>query len=100
MIAAVTAQVPPSTPVVTDDQYLVADAGRETPAELVDTSYVRIESGWLPLDELTRVTTAEHAAVLFTGGRLDKVPGFRSWVDQHAIKVASFPDGGALYLPR
>ena len=91
--------VPSSMLVVTDDQALVAEAGRMTPPSLVDTSNVRIEAGSLTLDELIRVTQDERAAVLFTGGRFDEIPGFRQWADQHLTRVADVPDGGALYLP-
>jgi len=45
------------------------------------------------------VTQDERAAVLFTGGRFDEIPGFRQWADQHLTRVADVPDGGALYLP-
>jgi hypothetical protein len=100
MIDAIRANVPTSTLVVTDDQVVVAAAGRRVPPSLVDTSNVRFEAGSLTADELIRVTDAEAGAVLLTGGRFDHVPEFTAWVEQHMDRVATFPDGAALYVKR
>jgi 4-amino-4-deoxy-L-arabinose transferase-like glycosyltransferase len=97
MIASVRRHVAPTTLVVTDDQYLIADARRDVPPELVDTSYVRIASGHLTANQLIRITDRSAHAVLFTGGRFEQLPDFRSWVKAHFDLVEDFGLGAALY---
>jgi hypothetical protein len=93
----------PGDLVVADDQYAVGLAGRDVPPGLVDTSTVRIASGYLTLDQLERAVSQPGVkAVLFVSGRFDEVPGFRAWVADHYTPVGAFGSGMALYvtLPR
>lgn len=85
--------------VLSDDQFVAALANRDLPPQLVDTSFVRISSGYLSAAQLEGLIARDRIrVVLFTTGRLDQVPGFRAWVSQHFTLVASFDDHGALFL--
>jgi hypothetical protein len=97
LIDAVRRHVAPPELVVTDDQYLSADAGQDVPPDLVDTSYVRIASHYLTATDLIRITDRRASAVLFTGGRFEQLPYFRSWVTSHFELVEDFGRGAALY---
>jgi hypothetical protein len=89
----------PGDLVVADDQYIVALAGRDVPPQLVDTSLVRIQSGYLTTAQVeTAVQQPAVRAVLFCSGRFDLLPGFRDWVAANYMLVGSFGRRGALYL--
>ena len=86
-------------PVVSDDQYLAALAGRSVPPELVDTSMVRINSGELTTAHIERVIMASDVRViLFASDRFDLLPSFREWVAAHYELAATFGNGHALYI--
>jgi 4-amino-4-deoxy-L-arabinose transferase-like glycosyltransferase len=95
-LAAATA---PGDVVVTDDQYAAAQAGRDTPPELVDTSLVRIRSGHLSGDTARSATVRVGArGVLFATGRIEHIDGFVAWVvEQFPVRV-DLGDGRVLYL--
>jgi 4-amino-4-deoxy-L-arabinose transferase-like glycosyltransferase len=79
--AGVQAATSPSQPLVTDDQYLAALAGRNTPPQLVDTSLVRVTSGDLTTEQVEAIARSSGArAFLFSTGRLTKLPGLEDWV--------------------
>lgn len=89
----------PDDAVAADDQYVAGLADRDVLPQLVDTSQVRIASGFLTTGQVERLITSHDVrAVLFASGRFDLLPGFRAWVEQHFTRVADFPNGGALYL--
>jgi Dolichyl-phosphate-mannose-protein mannosyltransferase len=89
----------PGDLVVADDQYIAALAGRDVPPQLVDTSLVRIGSGYLTAAQLEAAVRQPNVrAILFCSGRFDLVPGFRAWVAANYALVGSFGQGGALYL--
>jgi 4-amino-4-deoxy-L-arabinose transferase-like glycosyltransferase len=89
----------PSGPVVTDDQYVAALAGRDTPPELVDTSLVRIATGSLTTDQVERMIQRDDArVVLFASGRFDHLPGLRAWVEANFHPSATFDPGQTLYV--
>ena len=70
--------------VITDDQYSAAAADRDTPPSLVDTSYVRIDSQPLSTADVERLAADPRVrAVCFVTGRLDHLPGLRTWVAAH-----------------
>nr|HET6904018.1 hypothetical protein [Ktedonobacteraceae bacterium] len=78
--------ITPNQLVITDAQFIAALADRNTPPSLVDTSMVRIASGYLTQQQL--ITAAQQPdvhAVLFYNIRLrmPQVAGFYSWVTQH-----------------
>jgi hypothetical protein len=89
----------PQDVVAADDQYVAGLADRSVPPALVDTSQVRIQSGYLTTRRVEDILTRSDArAVLFGSGRFDMLPGFRAWVEANYTKIADFPKGGALYL--
>ncbi len=99
MVQALQDHAIPSGPVVTDDQYVAALAGRDTPPELVDTSLVRIATGSLTTDEVERIIRRDDVhVVLFATDRLDRLPGLRAWVEANFQPVRSFGAGETLYI--
>lgn len=97
--AAIAASTQPGDLVVADDQYVVALAGRDVPPQLVDTSTVRIQSGYLTAANLEAIVQQTNVrAVLFLSGRFDQVPGFREWVAARYTRVGVLGPHGALYL--
>lgn len=99
MAAAVRAASLPDDYIASDDQYIVGVADRNVPPQLVDTSIIRVTSGYLTASQLETVLTgADVRVLLFASGRFDHVPGFVSWVQDHYVKVADFGNGRALYV--
>lgn len=89
----------PGEVVLSDDQYVAALANRDVPPQLVDTSAVRITSGYLTAPELERYITRNRIhVILFASGRFDLLPGFRDWVAARYTQVETFDHGGALFL--
>lgn len=75
----------PDQLVITDAQFIVALADRNTPASLVDTSNVRIFTGYVTTQQLIEAALQPQVrAVLFYNDRLDLMqPSFYNWVQQH-----------------
>jgi 4-amino-4-deoxy-L-arabinose transferase-like glycosyltransferase len=72
--------------VVTDAQFIAALAGRSTPPQLVDTSLVRVQAGYLTLHQLIAITSQQRVhAVLFFAARLTQpaLAGYHAWVARH-----------------
>ncbi len=72
--------------VITDAQFIAGLANRDTPPWLVDTSSVRIITGYLTVAELIQAASdAQVHTVLFATDRLSSASlvGFHSWVAQH-----------------
>jgi 4-amino-4-deoxy-L-arabinose transferase-like glycosyltransferase len=90
---------PPSTVVLTDDQFTAAAAGRNVPPEFVDTSFVRIESGGLTTGAIASVLDREGVcAVVLATGRLQKVPGFTQWLKTNYGEVIDLGSGRVIYI--
>jgi 4-amino-4-deoxy-L-arabinose transferase-like glycosyltransferase len=99
MSSALKAATLPGELVASDDQYLAGLADRNVPPELVDTSQVRILSGYLKASELESIITRyDIRVILFASGRFDMIPGFSAWVAANFTKIADFGDGRALYM--
>jgi 4-amino-4-deoxy-L-arabinose transferase-like glycosyltransferase len=99
MVQALQDKALPSGLVVTDDQYVAALAGRDTPPELVDTSLVRIATGSLTTDAVERTILRDDVrVVLFATDRLDRLPGLRAWVEANFQLVKTFGAEEALYV--
>ncbi len=89
----------PGDVVASDDQYAAALAGRDVPPELVDTSQVRIASGYLTAAQLEAVLTRDDVrAILFESGRFNLIPGFTGWVRANYTEVVDLGDGRGLYI--
>ena len=89
----------PTENVLTDDQYVAALANRDVPPPLVDTSAVRITSGYLTATRLEDYIIHNRIhVILFASERFDLLPGFRDWVAARYTRIADFDHGGALYL--
>ena len=99
MALALQGQTLRSDLVVTDDQYVAGLADRSVPPALVDTSTVRIESGYLTAAQLESIITRDDVrAILFASGRFNQIPGFRAWVASQFTSVATFGPGQTLYI--
>ena len=99
VVAALRANVPPGSLVVSDDQTTVAQAGLDAPPELVDTSLVRINSGNLSTADVERIIERDHVrAVLFGTTRLEHLPGLKEWVMSSAQETVNLSEGRVLYV--
>jgi 4-amino-4-deoxy-L-arabinose transferase-like glycosyltransferase len=86
--------------VITDAQFIAGLADGDTPPWLVDTSSVRIDSGYLTVRELIKAASdARVHVVLFATGRLSSAPltRFRSWVAQHYQPYGEYGAGIELW---
>lgn len=93
--------IAPDQWVITDGQFIAGLAGRSTPPSLVDTSTVRITSGYVTLAQLEEVAANPRVhAILFYTGRfsLPGVSGFHAWVAQHFHLLATCRSGQELWV--
>jgi hypothetical protein len=98
LAAALRAATGPGDLVVTDDQFAAAQAGRDTPPELVDTSFVRVTSGDLPPGQaIALAARPDVRAVLLTTGRLAALPGFETWAAGSFPHARDLGGGRTLY---
>jgi hypothetical protein len=98
-VAALQRDTAPGAPVLTDEQFIAAAAGRAVPPEFVDTSFVRVEAGRLTTNDLASVAEREHiCAVLLGSGRLEQVPGFQLWLASNFDQAIELPGGSRLYV--
>jgi hypothetical protein len=89
----------PDQQVITDDQYLADVADRSIPPELVDTSFERIQAGYLTTAQVIALAEQPQVgAIVFYTGRFDQLPGFRAWVEGHFHLAREYGNGRALYL--
>jgi hypothetical protein len=93
----------PEDLVATDGQMLAFLAGRDVPAQLGDTSVVRIAAGSLEPKVALAESAGAKIVVLWTG-RLDRLPGYLEWLRTHGSPVLLLPSAEApergLYLIR
>jgi 4-amino-4-deoxy-L-arabinose transferase-like glycosyltransferase len=83
MIKDINSQVKPNELIISDNQFLISQANRSTPANLVDTSTVRIESNYLTSQELINIAQKPNVrAILFYSNRLNnpKLIDFQKWI--------------------
>lgn len=93
VVQALRQAITPNQWVITDAQFLAALASRRVPPWLVDTSYVRIATGYLDLARLQRIAANPrvHAILFYTHRfRLSEVQGFHAWVARHFLLVHVF----------
>jgi hypothetical protein len=101
LAADIAAHVLPGQWVVTDQQLAADIAGRDTPPWLVDTSWVRIDSGYLSTRELCAAASDTRvAAILFATERLssNKLAGFTDCVKQQFKLYRDYGQGATLWL--
>lgn len=76
--------IAPGQWVVTDAQFIAALADRSTPPELVDTSNVRIKTGYITLAQLEQesLNPRVHAVLFYTGrfSTMSQATDFHAWV--------------------
>ncbi len=89
----------PGELVISDAQFIVALAGRNTPAELVDTSNVRLSTGYVTDAQMIQAAARPQVhAVLFYTGRLAPRTEFQHWVSQHFTLVHDYGAGKGLWV--
>jgi 4-amino-4-deoxy-L-arabinose transferase-like glycosyltransferase len=91
----------PNQEVITDGQFVAARAGRSVPPFLVDTSMVRIDSGYLTAQQLIEAASQPQVhAVLFFSNRLtiSQVASFHAWVAQHFHLYRNYGSGVELWI--
>jgi hypothetical protein len=89
----------PAQQVITDDQYIAMLANRDVPPTLVDTSSVRITTGYLTTAQVEAIAEQPQVgAILFYTGRFDNLPGLRAWVTQHFQLARDYGKGRDLYV--
>ena len=99
MVKALQAATAPGDVVLSDNQYVAALANRDVPPQMVDTSYVRIKTGYLTTAQLKDLITHNRIpAILFATGRFDRLIGFRAWVAQRYSLAATFGKDKSLFL--
>jgi 4-amino-4-deoxy-L-arabinose transferase-like glycosyltransferase len=99
VVAQLAAVTKPDDLVVSDEQAIVAMANRDVPLNLVDTSSVRLRTGYLS-EANVQASAADPKvrAVLFTGGRMQDLNHFRRWVEANFRLCHSFGGEWVLYV--
>ena len=93
--------ITPGQLVITDAQFIAGLADRNTPPSLVDTSTVRITSGYLTLAQLENAASQPQVhAILFYTGRLGapETAPFHAWVAQHFRLLHTYGEGRELWV--
>jgi hypothetical protein len=87
--------------IITDNQWIVFAADRETPPPLSDTGNGRLKSGHLTAEELVDLTVAyQPQAVLVWGGRfVNNVPSYVEWVANNYQVGRFYGRKRAVYMP-
>jgi hypothetical protein len=98
MTAAVQAASRPGEFWISDNPFAVAAADRDLPGPLVDTSGQRTRAGLLTVGDLEAARVRYDVRwVLVDSFRLDAVPGFRVWLDEHFRAVQNLGGGAVIY---
>jgi hypothetical protein len=83
---------------ISDNPYATAAAGRDVPGPLVDTSGQRTRAGLLTVADLEAARLRYHVQwVLEDSFRLDAVPGYRSWLDEHYRAIEQLGGRAVIY---
>ncbi len=98
MTAAVRAVSRPRDYWISDNPFAVAAANRDTPGALVDTSGQRTAAGLLTVGDLEAARVRYDVRwVLVDSFRLEAVPGFDAWRDQHFHAVKKLGGRAVIY---
>lgn len=81
------ARQPADAAVLSDDPFLALAAGRLVPPSLADTSFKRIATGYLRLDDVRAAAGGGPAVVVFASGRFDRLFGLRAWASSRASET-------------
>jgi hypothetical protein len=96
--AAVQAVSAPGEFWISDNPFAVAAADRDIPGPLVDTSGQRALSGLLTVSDLEKARVRYDVRwVLVDSFRLDRIPGFRDWLNQHFHAVQNLGGRAVIY---
>ncbi|WP_161975178.1 glycosyltransferase family 39 protein [Tengunoibacter tsumagoiensis] len=88
----------PGQLIITDAQFIAGLADQSTPAALVDTSLVRIQTGYVSNEQLIHEAEQPQVRmVLFYTGRLSTEEGFVKWVDEHFQLTKDYGNGRMLW---
>src|SRR5437016_709930 len=93
--------IAPDQLVITDGQFVVSMAARNTPPDLVDTSIVRVVTGYVTLQQLVHDASQPRVhAVLFFMDRLHlpQLAAFYTWVAQHFHLKYRYGPGKELWV--
>jgi hypothetical protein len=86
---------------ITDAQYAVALANRDTPPWLVDTSFTRRASGYLTSQQLQQAAAVARVhAVVFGTNQLatGSTASFHSWITEHFKLLRTYGNGIELWI--
>jgi len=86
--------------VVTDAQFIAGLANRDTPPALVDTSSIRIDTGYITLARLEQIAAGPrvHAVLFYTDRLYWQVPSFVTWVSGHFHLLHIYGPGRELWV--
>jgi 4-amino-4-deoxy-L-arabinose transferase-like glycosyltransferase len=97
-VAALRALTRPGDLVVTDDQFAAAAADRDTPPELVDTAYVRLDSQHVSAADVEAIARRDGVrAVYLATNRLVRLAGLLDWVRANYPHAVVVDGGGVVY---
>jgi dolichyl-phosphate-mannose-protein mannosyltransferase len=83
---------------ISDNPYATAAAGRDVPGPLVDTSGQRTSAGLLTVADLEAARLRYRVQWLLEDSfRLDAVPGYRSWLDEHYRAIEQLGGRAVIY---
>jgi hypothetical protein len=86
--------------VITDAQFIAGLADRDTPPALVDTSSIRIDTGYITLAQLEQIAALPrvHAILFYTDRLYRGQPSFVSWVTRHFHLLHSYGPARELWV--
>ena len=91
----------PSETILTDAQGIAFLADRDVPAELTDTSFKRIATGYLTLNDVIAYSHRENVhLILLWSGRLKSLPGMTQWLAAHFPYHRNLGENRDLYTLR
>jgi 4-amino-4-deoxy-L-arabinose transferase-like glycosyltransferase len=98
MVAAVRTVSRPGEFWISDNPYAVTAADRDIPGPMVDTSGQRVAAGLLTVADLEAARVRYRVRWLLEDSfRLDRVPGYRGWLNAHFHLVEGLSGGAAIY---
>jgi hypothetical protein len=98
MTAAVQSVSRPGEFWISDNPFAVAAANRDIPGPLVDTSGQRTRAGLLTVGDLEAARVRYDVRwILVDSFRLDAVPGFRVWLNDHFHAVQTLGGRAVIY---